>query len=48
MEIINNESCGLVLRTDTLDMDLIRLLETQYIVIVEKKSNLIQITLESK
>lgn len=45
MEIINTALPGIVLRTDTLDMDLLRLLMTRYTVIVEEKNNEIIIEL---
>lgn len=45
MEIINTTHPGIVLRTDTLDMDLLRLLMTRYTMIVEEKNNEIIIEL---
>lgn len=45
MEIINTTLPGMVLRTDALDMDLLRLLMSRYTVIVEEKNNEIIIEL---
>lgn len=47
MEIINTAP-GMVLRTDALNMDLLRLLMTQYTVIVENKNNEVIIELYPK
>lgn len=44
MEIINEAVC--VLETDTLDTELIQLLETRYVVIVEAVGSKIRITLQ--
>lgn len=45
MEIINTTLPGIVLHTDALDMDLIRLLMSRYTVIIEEKNNEIIIEL---
>lgn len=45
METTNTALPGMVLRTDALDMDLLRLLMSKYTVIVEKKDNEIIIEL---
>lgn len=48
METINTALPGMVLRTDALNMELLRLLMTRYTVVVENKNNEVIIELYPK